>query len=105
MMKTLLVTATLAAIAAPALAQPPATTTQPAAPTTQPAAPTEDKFLKHDVNKDGALTLAEVQYADAKVTQADFDKYDSDKNKALSKVEFGKWAEAKTTPPASAPGQ
>lgn len=98
MMKTLIVTATLAVIAAPALAQPPATTTQP-------AAPTEDKFLKHDVNKDGALTLAEVQHADAKATQADFDKYDSDKNKALSKVEFEKWAEAKTTPPASAPGQ
>lgn len=98
MMKTLLVTATLAVIAAPVLAQPPATTTQP-------AAPTEDKFTKHDANKDGALTLAEVQHADAKVTQADFDKYDADKNKALSKDEFGKWAEAKTTPPASAPGQ
>ena len=43
--------------------------------------------------------------ADAKVTQADFDKYDADKSKSLSKVEFSKWAEAKTTPPASAPGQ
>lgn len=97
MMKTLLVTATLAVIAAPALAQPPAMT--------QPAAPAEDKFAKHDVNKDGALTLAEIQHADAKVTQADFDKYDTDKNKALSKAEFEKWAEAKATPPASAPGE
>ena len=38
-------------------------------------------------------------------TQADFDKYDADKSKSLSKVEFSKWAEAKTTAPASAPGQ
>ncbi len=29
-------------------------------------------------NKDGALSLAEVQKADAKVTQSDFDKYDAD---------------------------
>lgn len=99
MMKTLLVTATLAVLAAPALAQQP--TTQPA----QPAAPTEDKFTKHDADKDGGLSIAEVKAADAKVTQADFDKYDSDKSKSLSKAEFAKWAEAKSTPPASAPGQ
>lgn len=98
MMKTLLASATLIALAAPALAQ---VTTQ--APTAQPAA--EDKFTKSDANKDGALTLAEVQMADAKATQADFDKYDADKSKSLSKLEFSKWAEAKTTAPASAPGQ
>lgn len=98
MMKTLIASATLIAFAAPALAQ--VTTAPPAA---KPA--TEDKFTKHDANADGALSLAEVQVADSKVTQADFDKYDADKSKSLSKVEFSKWAEAKTTPPASAPGQ
>lgn len=97
MMKILLASATLIALAAPALAQTPQT------PATKPAA--EDVFTKHDANKDGALTLAEVQMADAKATQADFDKYDADKSKSLSKVEFSKWAEAKTTAPASAPGQ
>jgi hypothetical protein len=95
MMKTLLVTATLAVLAAPALAQ---------TPTTQPAMK-DDHFAMADANKDGALSLAEVQKADAKVTQADFDKYDADKSKSLSKPEFQKWAEAKMTPPASAPGQ
>jgi hypothetical protein len=98
MMKILIASATLAVLAAPALAQ------QPTVPAAPPAA-TEDKFTKHDANKDGALTIAEVKAADAKVTQADFDMYDSDKSKSLSKVEFAKWAEAKTTPPASAPGQ
>lgn len=94
MMKTLLASATLIALAAPALAQ---------TPSAKPAM--EDTFTKHDANKDGALTLAEVQMADAKATQADFDKYDADKSQSLSKVEFSKWAEAKTTAPASAPGQ
>ena len=98
MIKTLLASATLIALAAPAFAQVPA---QPNA--TKPAM--EDKFTMHDANKDGALTLAEVQVADSKVTQADFDKYDADKSKSLSKVEFSKCAEAKTTAPASAPGQ
>lgn len=98
MMKVLIASATLIALSAPALAQ--VTTQQP---TGQPAA--EDKFAKHDTNADGALSLAEVQAADSKVTQADFDKYDADKSKSLSKVEFSKWAEAKMTPPASAPGQ
>lgn len=98
MMKVLIASAMLIAFSAPALAQ---VTTQP--PADKPA--TEDKFMKHDANADGALTLAEVQAADATVTQADFDKYDADKSKSLSKVEFSKWAEAKMTPPASAPGQ
>lgn len=99
MMKTLLASMTLAAFAAPALAQQPATT--PAKP--QPA--TEDKFTKHDADKSGSLSMDEVKMADASVTAADFDKYDADKDKSLSKDEFAKWAEAKTTPPASAPGQ
>jgi hypothetical protein len=96
MMKTLLATATLAVLAAPALAQPPADTAKPTT--------TEDAFMKHDMNKDGALSLSEVQMADKSVTQADFDKYDADKSKTLSKTEFSKWAEAKSTPPASTPG-
>ena len=99
MMKAILASATLIAFSAPALAQ----VTTAAPPADKPA--TEDKFTKHDANADGALSLAEVQAADSKVTQADFDKYDADKSKSLSKVEFSKWAEAKTTAPASAPGQ
>lgn len=98
MMKTLLASLTLAAFAAPALAQ------QPTAPAT-PQAPTEDKFTKHDADKSGALSIDEVKVADASVTADDFAKYDSDKDKELSKEEFAKWAEAKTTPPASAPGR
>ena len=99
MMKTLLASLTLAAFAAPALAQQPSTT--PA----KPPAPTEDKFTKHDTDKNGALSIAEVQVADASVTAADFDKYDANKDKELSQDEFQKWAETKTTPPASSPGQ
>lgn len=98
MMKVLIASATLIALSAPALAQ--VTTQQPAG---QPTA--EDKFAKHDMNGDGALSLAEVQAADSTVTQAAFDKYDTDKSNSLSKAEFAKWAEAKMTPPASAPGQ
>ena len=103
MNKLILAAATLALFTAPAFAQTPATTTKPQATTTQPTA-TEDKFIKHDTDGDGALSVAEVKSADAKVTQADFDKYDTDKSKSLSKEEFSKWVEAKTSPPASAPG-
>lgn len=99
MMKTLIATLSLAALAAPSFAQQPTTT--PAKPQTA----TEDKFMKHDADKSGSLSMDEVKVADATVTTADFDKYDADKDKALSKDEFAKWAEAKTTPPASAPGQ
>lgn len=98
MLKYVMASATLALFAAPALAQ---VTTQPATPM-KPAA--EDKFLRHDADGDGALSVVEVKAADAKVTQADFDKYDGDKSQSLSKEEFTKWVEAKTTPPASAPG-
>lgn len=100
MMKTLLAAATLAVLSTPALAQTPT-----AKPVDQPAPATEDKFTKHDTNADGSLSLDEIKMADAKVTQADFDKYDADKSKTISKDEFGKWDEAKNTPPASAPGQ
>jgi len=99
MMKTLVIAATAMALAAPALAQ----VTSAAPPSTQPA--TEDKFVKADGNKDGALSIAEVKMADATVTQADFDKADADKSKSLSKVEFDKWASAKPSDKASSPGQ
>ena len=97
-MKTLLAAATLAVFSAPALAQTP---TAPPAPEKSTA---EQAFAKHDANKDGALSLTEVQTIDAKITQADFDAYDGDKNKALTVAEFSKWVEAKTTAPASKPG-
>lgn len=102
MMKVILASATLLVFAAPALAQvtaqPPAT-----APVAKPAH--EDKFAMHDADKNGSLSLAEVQKADSKVTQADFDKYDTDKSKSLSEAEFTKWAEARHSAPASAPGE
>ena len=94
MMKIILAAAGLAVLCAPALAQTP----------DHPKPAAAEKFAKHDANADGALSLAEVQTIDAKVTQADFDKYDADKSKSLSSAEFAKWVEAKTTPPASKPG-
>ena len=102
MMKTLLVTAAMAVLAAPALAQQPTSTPDKHA-THETTA--DEAFKKHDANKDGGLTLAEVQKADSKATEADFGKYDADKSGSLSKDEFAKWVEAKHTPPASAPGQ
>ncbi len=98
MMKTLIASLSIAALAAPAFAQ------QPTTPAKRQTA-TEEKFAKHDTNKDGALSIDEVKTADAKVTTAGFEMYDTDKDKALSKDEFAKWAEAKMTPPASAPGR
>jgi hypothetical protein len=98
MMKTLIASLSIAALAAPAFAQ------QPTTPAKRQTA-TEEKFAKHDTNKDGALSIDEVKMADAKVTTADFEMYDADKDKAFSKNEFAKWAEAKTTPPASGPGK
>ncbi|MCF8508053.1 MAG: EF-hand domain-containing protein [Hyphomonadaceae bacterium] len=98
MMKTLIASLSIAALAAPAFAQ------QPTTPAKRQTA-TEEKFAKHDTNKDGALSIDEVKMADAKVTTAGFEMYDADKDKAFSKDEFAKWAEAKTTPPASAPGR
>jgi hypothetical protein len=98
MMKTLIASLSIAALAAPAFAQ------QPTTPAKRQTA-TEEKFAKHDTNKDGALSIDEVKMADAKVTTADFEMYGADKDKAFSKNEFAKWAEAKTTPPASGPGK
>jgi len=98
MMKTLFAAATVALLAAPAFAQ------APTQPKTAPVTVTAEKFTKLDANADGSLSLTEVQSMDAKTTQADFDKYDGDKNKSLSSAEFSKWVEAKMTPPASAPG-
>lgn len=97
-MKRLLIFATALALASPSLAQ---------VPTNQPSPPqaTEDAFTSQDKDGDGALSLDEVKMKDSAVTQADFDAYDTDKDKALSKMEFAKWVEARTTPPASAPGQ
>jgi len=98
MMKTLLAAATFVALSAPAFAQ------TPTAPPTAEKSMAEQAFAKHDANQDGALSLIEVQTIDAKITQADFDAYDGDKNKALTVAEFSKWVEAKTTAPASKPG-
>ncbi|HEV7691871.1 MAG TPA: EF-hand domain-containing protein [Hyphomonadaceae bacterium] len=102
MMKTLVITATAMVLAAPAFAQTPSA--PPASPPADTAKPV-DVFAKADGNKDGALTIAEVKLADPAVTQADFDKADSDKSKSLSKTEFDKWAMAKPADKASAPGQ
>lgn len=103
MMKVILASATLLALAAPALAQ---VTSQPPTDGAAAAKPAhEDKFAAHDADKNGTLSLVEVQKADSKVTQADFDKYDADKSKSLSKAEFTKWTEARHSAPASAPGE
>ncbi len=97
-MKILLV-ATIAALAAPAFAQEP---TKPAAP---PAAQA-DVFAKIDADASGALSLSELKLVDVSVTQADFDKYDVDKNKSISKAEFDKWQTAMkpAKPAAPTPG-
>jgi hypothetical protein len=100
MMKTLLVSATLAVLAAPAFAQTPASPPTSISPDVK-----VDIFAKADADKSGSLTIAEVKLADATVTQADFDKADSDKSKSLSKVEFDAWAKGKHGDKASAPGQ
>lgn len=105
MMKLIIASATLLAFTAPALAQ---VTSQPPSEgaSAMPSKPAhEDKFAMHDTDKNGSLSLAEVQKADKTVTQAGFDTYDVDKSKGLSKAEFAKWAEAKHSAPASAPGE
>lgn len=91
-MKTTLVLAAAIALAAPAFAQQQPT---PVAPEVK-----VDAFATIDADKNGALTLAEVKIHDVAVTQADFDKYDADKSKSLSKAEFDKWsAEKKAAKP------
>lgn len=97
-MKTTLVLAAAAlALTAPAFAQVtnPAPTAPPtvAPPTTDLKADTKmDGFAAIDTDKNGSLSLAEVKIHDVTVTQADFDKYDADKSKSLSKAEFDKWS-------------
>lgn len=51
MMKTLIASLSIAALAAPAFAQQP-TKTPP-----MPQTATEEKFVKHDTNKDSALSI------------------------------------------------
>ncbi len=93
--------AALAAIAftlgGAAIAQTPASPPAPAV--DKPA----DPFIALDADKSGSLTLSEVKAANAAVNQADFDKYDADKSKSLSKPEFDKWVLAmKAAKPANA---
>ncbi len=67
------------------------------------AAPKDDVFVSIDADADGALTLEEVQKVDAKVTEADFTKYDADNSETLSKMEFANWtADVKASTEASA---
>jgi biopolymer transport protein ExbD len=98
MMKALLITAAAFALAAPVLAQqatPPSDASTASPPTTAaPAMPAADTFAKIDADKSGSLTLAEIKMVDVSVTQADFDKYDANKDKALSSAEFDKWQAA-----------
>ena len=98
-MKLLVISATAMALAGPALAQ-----TPQSPPATAPAVKA-DIFVTADADKSGSLTIAEVKMHDATVTQADFDKADTDKSKSLSKAEFETWAAAKKGDKASAPGQ
>jgi hypothetical protein len=51
----------------------------------------QDVFLTADANGNGTLSIEEVLKLDAKATQADFDRYDTDKSKSLTRAEFGKW--------------
>ena len=99
MMKLLVISATAMALAAPVLAQSPQSP-----PATTPSVKV-DVFMTADADKSGSLSIAEVKMHDATVTQADFDKADTDKNKSLSKAEFETWASAKKGDKASAPGQ
>jgi hypothetical protein len=98
-MKKVLVLAAAFALAAPAFAQ--VTQPAPAAPQVDKAAPAEDGFAKVDTDASGALSLGEIKVVDTTVTQADFDKYDADHNKAISKAEFSKWQSAKAMKPAA----
>jgi hypothetical protein len=87
-MKTVVVLASACLLlASPVVAQ----QTQPA-PMPAPKADTSaDTFLKIDANMDGSLSFEEIRTADSKVVQADFDKYDADKSKSLTRAEFTKW--------------
>jgi hypothetical protein len=97
-MKKVLVLAAAFALAAPAFAQ--VAQPAPAAPQ-EKAAPAGDDFAKIDADASGSLSLGEIKMVDATVTQADFDKYDADHNKSISKAEFSKWQTAKASKPAA----
>jgi hypothetical protein len=98
-MKKVLILAAAFALAAPAFAQ--VTQPAPTAPQVEKAAPAGDAFAKIDADNSGALSLGEIKVVDTTVTQADFDKYDADHNKAISKAEFSKWQSAKAMKPAA----
>lgn len=107
MMKTLLLAASALVLAAPVLAQqatPPASETIASPPSVAaPATPAAETFSKIDTDKSGSLSLAEIKIVDVAVTQADFDKFDANKDKALSSSEFDKWQAAhKTAKPGKA---
>jgi Skp family chaperone for outer membrane proteins len=85
-MKTIAIIAIAGLVAAPAFAQQ----------STTPAAPVEpaEIFAAIDTDKNGSLSLTEVQAQDSRVTEADFGKYDADGNKALNATEFEAWIKA-----------
>lgn len=94
MKTTFVIAASAFLLAAPALAQEPATA---------PDAPEADVFVSIDADADGALSLEEVQKVDEQVTEADFAKYDADDSATLSKMEFANWtADIKASSEASA---
>src|SRR5690606_10459137 len=105
MMKTLVIAAGAFALTLPAFAQ--VTSSPPSDPAKPDTAGSrhEAKFTAADTDKNGSLSIAEVKMADATVTQADFDEFDVDKSKSLSKAEFEKWAMSKQGDRASSPGQ
>jgi len=98
-MQKVLVLAAAVALAAPAFAQ--VTQPAPAAPQAGKAAPPADAFATIDADASGSLSLGEIKVVDATVTQADFDKYDADHNKSISKAEFSRWQTAKASKPAA----
>jgi hypothetical protein len=98
-MKQALILVAALGLTAPAFAQ--VTQPAPAAPQVEKAAPASDQFVKIDADASGSLSLGEIKIVDTAVTQADFDKYDADHNKAISKAEFTKWQSAKAMKPAA----
>lgn len=92
-MKTVIMIAAAAILVAPAMAQT-APQTPPADKAHAEKAHAAPDFATLDADKSGGLTLVELQAHDAKLTQAEVDKYDADKNKSISQAEFTKWTEA-----------
>ena len=92
-MKVTAIIAAAALFAAPAFAQ------EATAP-----APQEDAFAAADADGNGVLTLSEVQTIDSTVTQADFDRYDTEGNGVLNRTEFEAWKAAKKVEKADSEG-